>query len=61
MNGTALILQLYRSWLPLHWAAVLENVDTEDLKVIIRDRPMAAQKGLAFMLKSPILHRTSSS
>mmetsp|Transcript_33544 Transcript_33544/g.48666 ORF Transcript_33544/g.48666 Transcript_33544/m.48666 type:complete len:413 (+) Transcript_33544:12-1250(+) len=51
-----------RSWLPLHWAAVLENVDAEDLRVIIRDRPIAAQKGHLHLedVTSPIAQQENS-
>ena len=36
---------IIRGWLPLHWAAALEHTELEDLKIIIKDRPMNAQKG----------------
>lgn len=32
-----------RSWLPLHWAAALESTTVEDLRIIVRDRPLVAK------------------
>mmetsp|Transcript_15635 Transcript_15635/g.34552 ORF Transcript_15635/g.34552 Transcript_15635/m.34552 type:complete len:547 (-) Transcript_15635:159-1799(-) len=34
-----------RSWLPLHWAAVTDNVDREDVLKIARADPMATTQG----------------
>lgn len=34
-----------RSWLPLHWAAALQNTEPEEIRAIIKERPIVAIKG----------------